>query len=193
MSGTARALNARGIDVITFDFLYMASGRRSPDRPPVLEATWRAVVEEVRRRDLVRSATLVIGGKSMGGRIASQVLGATTPSSTSGSGWDSPNVTGLVLLGYPLHPPGQPDKSRTAHLPTLRTPTLVVQGARDDFGSEAEVRRAFEAVPAPVSWHVVPGGDHSFKVPKSAGTSQADVMTGIYDAVARWIEGLPRG
>ena len=72
----------------------------------------------------------------MGGRIASQVLGAATPSSTSSSSWDSPNIAGLVLLGYPLHPPGQPDKLRTAHLPTLRTPTLVVQGSRDEFGSE---------------------------------------------------------
>jgi predicted alpha/beta-hydrolase family hydrolase len=193
MVGAARALSARGVDVVTFDFLYMGSGRRSPDRPPVLEATWRAVIATVRQRQLARSPRLVVGGKSMGGRIASMVLASPEAHATTPGGWDSPkelespHVTGLVLLGYPLHPPGQPDKLRTAHLPALQTPTLVVQGSRDEFGTEAEVKGAFAVVPAPVSWHIVSGGDHSFKVSKSGGTSPADVMTRIYDAVAKWI------
>jgi len=184
MVGTARALGDRGVDVVTFDFLYMATARRSPDRAPVLETTWRAVLEELRRQAVARSPNVVIGGKSMGGRIASHVAASDAPPD---------GVTGLVLLGYPLHPPGQPDKLRIAHLPQLRIPTLVVQGSRDEFGGDAEVRAAFRAVPAKVDWHIVAGGDHSFKVPRSAGQSQADVMGGTYDAVAAWMQrGNPR-
>src|SRR4051794_14026503 len=148
MTATARELAARGVDVITFDFLYMHAGKRGPDRPAVLEATWRAVVGEVRRRALPSGGILAIGGKSMGGRIASQVLASRSSDTAtdwdSPAGPDSPRVGGLVLLGYPLHPPGQPGKLRTAHLPQLTTPTLVVQGSRDEFGGEAEVRSAFE-------------------------------------------------
>lgn len=178
MVATARALGERGVDVVTFDFLYMAAGRRSPDRAPVLEATWRAALAEIRRQGMPRSGRVAIGGKSMGGRMASHVMASDAPPA---------GVAALVLLGYPLHPPGQPQKLRTAHLPALRTPTLVVQGSRDEFGSDEEVRAAFAVVPAPVEWHVVTGGDHSFKVTRSAGRSQADVMAGIYDAVAAWV------
>jgi predicted alpha/beta-hydrolase family hydrolase len=177
MTSTARALAARGIDVVTFDFLYTAAGRRSPDRAPVLEATWRAVVAETRSQGLPRAAALVIGGKSMGGRIASQVLASD----------DAPAADGLVLLGYPLHPPGRPDTLRIAHLPSLRTPTLVVQGSRDEFGGEDEVRQAFAVVPGPVDWHVVGDGDHSFKVRRSAGMPQAEAIAAIHDRVGAWI------
>jgi predicted alpha/beta-hydrolase family hydrolase len=180
MTSTAGALADRGVDVVTFDFLYTAAKRRSPDRPPVLESTWRDVVAQVRALGLSRSATLVMGGKSMGGRIASQVLASD----------DAPAAQGLVLLGYPLHPPGQPEKLRVAHLPSLRTPTLVVQGSRDEFGGADEVRSAFGVVPATVEWHVVAGGDHSFKVRRDAGSSQADVFNAIYDRVAAWIRAL---
>ncbi len=194
MTATARELAARGVDVITFDFLYMHARKRGPDRPAVLEATWRAVVAEVRRRAQPSSGILAIGGKSMGGRIASQVLASRSSDSAadldSSEGSDSSSVGGLLLLGYPLHPPGQPDKRRTAHLPQLTTPTLVVQGSRDEFGGEAEVRSAFEVVPANVAWHIVAGGDHSLKVPKSTGKSQAEVLEGVYEAVARWVRGL---
>jgi predicted alpha/beta-hydrolase family hydrolase len=92
-----------------------------------------------------------------------------------------------VLLGYPLHPPGRPDRLRAAHLPELRTPTLVVQGSDDTFGTEQEVRGAFAAVPAPVEWLIIPGGDHSFKVPRRGGPSQADILQQVYDTVAGWV------
>lgn len=181
MVQVARALAERGIDVVTFDFLYMSARRRSPDRAPVLEATWRAVVEEVRRQGFARGRRLVLGGKSMGGRIASQVLASPPPLD---------DVVGLVLLGYPLHPPGQPDTLRVAHLPSLATPTLVVQGARDEFGGEDEVRAAFAVVPSRVDWHIIPGGDHSFTVSRAAGRPQADVLRAIHDTVAAWIHDL---
>jgi len=178
MSGFAEAMRSRGVTTVTFDFPYMQQGRRVPDRAPVLERAWRAVLAHV-RSTLAPPARLVIGGKSMGGRMASHVLGDAADRLEG--------IVGLVLLGYPLHPPGQPDRLRDAHLPALETPTLVVQGEHDTFGTEDEVRRAFAKAPAPVAWLIVPGGDHSFKVPRSAGTSQADVLRGVHDTVATWV------
>ena len=154
MTAFAEAMQARGVTAVTFDFPYMRAGRRTPDRAPVLEATWRTVIEDLTTGDPSPPA-VVIGGKSMGGRIASHVL--SDPSRPL------PDVVGLVLLGYPLHPPGQPTRLRTAHLPQLATPTLVVQGSDDTFGTEQEVRGAFAVVAAAVDWLIVPGGDHSLE------------------------------
>jgi uncharacterized protein len=172
----ADAMRVRGVTTVTFDFPYMQQRRRVPDRAPVLEDTWRAVIEHLLSTG--GTANLVIGGKSMGGRMASHVL--------SGPDGAARGVIGLVLLGYPLHPPGRPDRLRTAHLPALHTPTLIVQGSNDPFGTEQEVRAAFAAVPAPVDWLVVPGGDHSFKAPRAAG-KPADTMPGVYEAVTGWV------
>jgi uncharacterized protein len=183
LTGLASALAKRQVPVFTFNFIYMEQGRRSPDAPAGLEATWRATIAHVQDRGFGGAGRLVVGGKSMGGRIASQVLASLTPNST-------PRVTdiaGLVLLGYPLHPPGQPQRPRVAHLPTLTTPTLVVQGSRDAFGSDSEVRVAFAAAPASVDWLVISGGDHSFKVGKNAGASQSDVTARIHETVAAWV------
>jgi uncharacterized protein len=186
MSAFAEAMRARGVTTVTFDFPYMQHRRRVPDRAPVLEAAWRAVVEGITVR-LKADTTgmtggvampLVIGGKSMGGRIASHVL--ADPAGCQ------PGVRGLVLLGYPLHPPGRPDRPRVAHLPHLATPTLVVQGSRDPFGTEDEVRQAFRAVPAPVEWLIVSGGDHSFKVPRGPQTT-SEVLQQVYDAVGAFV------
>jgi uncharacterized protein len=202
MSAFAEAMRARGVTTVTFDFPYIQHRRRAPDRPPVLEAAWRAVVEGITGRPTASAAAsddsptatasppehsrrrkadtaLVIGGKSMGGRIASHVL--------ADPAHPLPGIRGLVLLGYPLHPPGQPDRPRVAHLPHLATPTLVVQGSHDSFGTEDEVRRAFDAVPAPVEWLVVPGGDHSFKVPRRAGPTMDEVLQRVYDTVAAFV------
>lgn len=178
MSSFAEAMCARGVTAVTFDFPYMQHRRRAPDRAPVLEGAWRAVVAHVASTGAADGG-LVIGGKSMGGRMASHVL--------SDPARPLPSVAGLVLLGYPLHPPGQPDRLRVAHLPALATPTLVVQGSHDTFGTGEEVRRAFSAVPAPVDWLVIPGGDHSFKVPRRGGQTQADVLRGIHDSVSAWV------
>lgn len=198
----AGALAARHVTVITFDFPYMQAGRRAPDRQPVLEAAWRAVIRALAAAGHAHAGQVVIGGKSMGGRIASHVL-----SGTAGEAGDSrlagdavstdapeaaivPLVAGLVLLGYPLHPPGDHARLRVAHLPLLRAPTLVVQGTRDEFGTADEVRRAFSVVPAPVEWLVIDGANHSFKVPKGAPRSNAEVLEDIADAVARFVHSL---
>jgi predicted alpha/beta-hydrolase family hydrolase len=179
MTAFSGAMQKRGITAVTFDFPYMRHHRRAPDRAPVLEATWRAVLQHITAGG-AGPARVVIGGKSMGGRIASHVL--------SDPARPLPYVVGLVLLGYPLHPPGQPDRLRTAHLPLLGTPTLVVQGSHDAFGAEEEVRGAFAAVPAPVDWLILPGGDHSFKV-RRGGQSQSDIFENVYATVSRWVLG----
>ena len=176
MTAFAEAMRAGEITTVTFDFPYMQRRRRTPDRAPVLEAAWRAVIEHVASTG--EGAGIVIGGKSMGGRIASHVV--------ADPGVPLRGVSGLVLLGYPLHPPGQPDRLRVAHLPALVTPTLVVQGSKDTFGSEDEVRQAFAAAPARVNWLIVPGGDHSFKTPGGAG-AYAGTMRHVHETVAAWV------
>jgi predicted alpha/beta-hydrolase family hydrolase len=181
MVDAARALKDRGITVVTFDFLYMAQGRKAPDRAPRLEQTWRAVLADVVER---LGAPVAIGGKSMGGRIATHI--ATDDSHPVR------DVAGVVLLGYPLHPPGRRDQLRDAHLSRLRVPTLVVQGSVDEFGSEDEVRRAFGRAPGPIDWLIVAGGNHSFKTPRVRGTAPADTITTIYDSVARFVHAVVR-
>jgi hypothetical protein len=141
----AEALAARGIDVVTFDFLYAAAGRRAPDRNDKLEACWRAALELGRAEWSGRVP--FIGGKSMGGRIASHLAAAGDP------------CAGLVCLGYPLHPPKQPHKLRNAHLPKLAgVPTLILQGRRDPFGTPDELRAQFP----PSAEIVALAGGHSF-------------------------------
>ena len=140
----AEALAARGVDVVTFDFLYVAAGRRAPDRNDKLEACWREAL--ALGRDAFAGRVPFVGGKSMGGRIASQLV-------AQGAG-----AAGLVLLGYPLHPPKQPEKLRAAHLSKLTLPTLVVQGRRDPFGTPEELRAHFP----PSAEIVAVAGGHSY-------------------------------
>src|SRR5262245_2506351 len=140
----ATALAARGIDAVTFNFLYTEERRRLPDRNDALEACWRAVIERFRGSVRGGADKLVIGGKSMGGRIASQVA-AGTPD----------GISGLVLLGYPLHPPGKPQQLRVRHLPGIRAPMLIVQGERDAFGTPEELRPVIVNLAAPVELYVV--------------------------------------
>lgn len=179
MVAVAEGLARRGVRAVTFNFVYTEQRRRGPDRPPLLEQTWRDVVAHVHAQ--CQAGRLVIGGKSMGGRIASQVLAAPGESPASR------RVSGLVLLGYPLHPPGKPGQQRTAHLPSIETPILLVQGTRDPFGTRAEVEPIFTALHAPVAIEWIEGGDHSFAVPKSSGRTAGAILAGICDRVAGWI------
>ena len=169
----AAALATRGIDVITFNFVYAERGRRVPDPNAKLEACFRVVIEAIRRR---KSATLAIGGKSMRGRIASQVA-------AGGAG----ELAGLVLLGYPLHPPGKPEQLRAAHLRDVRAPMLFVQGSRDAFGTPAELQPIIARLEPPADLYVVEGGDHSFTVPKRAGPGQQEVYHRVQDRIATWL------
>jgi predicted alpha/beta-hydrolase family hydrolase len=173
MVRTAAELSARSVSVATFDFPYVTAGRRVPDRAPVLEGAWRQAIEAARER--FGAMPLLIGGKSMGGRISSQVasLGATGP------------IGGIVLLGYPLHPPGRPEQRRDSHLAAIREPMLFVQGSRDAFGTADEIRTVLPSL-ARATLHEIDGGDHSFKVP-GGKARQEPVFLAIMDAVAAWI------
>ena len=154
----AKGLAAREIRALRFEFPYMRQtgldGRRRPPNPePVLRGAWQEAIGMALRGGVSRDR-LVIGGKSLGGRIASLVADEESPA-------------GLVCLGYPFHPPGKPDRLRTAHLEEIRTPTLICQGARDTFGSEAEVGGYRLSPRIRVCW--LPDGDHSFKPRKASG------------------------
>jgi predicted alpha/beta-hydrolase family hydrolase len=183
MVAIARRLSERGVSVVTFNFLYTERKRRSPDRAPILEATWTTVLDAVVAR-LTPQGRIAIGGKSMGGRIASQVA-ASKPDTEA---WR--RVGGLVLLGYPLHPPGQPQKPRVAHLPAIEVPILLVQGTRDTFGTREEIEPVFGSLKTRVDYEFIEGGDHSFSVPKSSGHTEADILDRVAARVAPWIAAL---
>ena len=179
MTSFASGLAARGINMVTFNFLYTEQGRRLPDPNDRLEACWRSVIAAVRQRMKSTGTPLAIGGKSMGGRIASQVAAA-------GIG----ELAGLVFLGYPLHPPGRPDRLRAKHLPDIKTPMLFVQGSRDAFGTPDELRPIVTPLEPPADLYVVEGGDHSLKVRKSAGFRQEDTYGTVQDHIAAWLRGI---
>jgi uncharacterized protein len=176
----ATSLAARGIDTVTFNFEYTEQRRRVPDRNDKLEGCYRAVIAAVRRgtfHDDAARRKLVIGGKSMGGRIASQV---------AAGGQEA--IAGLVFLGYPLHPPGRPDQLRAKHLPDIRAPMLFVQGSRDAFGTPEELRHVFGGLEMAADLCVVEDGDHSFKVPKRSAMPQEQVHEFVLDAIVRWLQ-----
>jgi predicted alpha/beta-hydrolase family hydrolase len=175
----ATALAVRGIDTVTFNFVYSEQGRRIPDPNKKLELCYRKLIRAFHDGILLKNADrekLVIGGKSMGGRIASQVVAA-----------DADGVAGLLLLGYPLHPPGRPEKPRTRHLPDIRIPMLIVQGSRDAFGSPDELRPVIRNLKAPADIFVVEGGDHSFAVSKKATPPQEQVYELVLDTIEQWL------
>ena len=177
MTHFARGLASRGADVVTFDFVYMERRRRAPDPPARLEACYRAVVQATRERVPTARVRLVVGGKSMGGRIASQVVAADA------GGLD---VGGLVFLGYPLHPPGRPDRLRSAHLPSINAPMLFVQGSRDPFGTRDELQPVLSTCRS-AQLLVVERGDHSLKVKGNGAPSPEQVWDGVLDRIAAWI------
>jgi predicted alpha/beta-hydrolase family hydrolase len=183
MVNTARALAALGVRVVTFNFLYTEQRRRIPDRAPALESCYRAVVQALLVHGVAADARacepIFIGGKSMGGRIATQIAAADR---------DLP-IAGLVLLGYPLHPPGRPEQRRDKHLPSVDRPMLFVQGSKDAFGTPAELGLIIDALgPSRATLHVVAGGDHSFKVARANQAAQAAVMDDVHRTVVGWIQ-----
>jgi predicted alpha/beta-hydrolase family hydrolase len=178
LTTVADALAAAEIPSLRFNFPYKAAGRRAPDRPPVLEAALREAVSELASRAKVPPERVVLGGRSMGGRIGSIVAA-------------DDGALGLVLLGYPLHPPGRPAQLRIEHFPRLRMPALFVSGTRDAFGSPEELRRETKKVKGRVSFHWVESGDHGFKPLKSSGLSVDAVLADVAAAVVDFVTGLP--
>lgn len=167
MTFFATELATRGFRVARFEFPYMANLRQTgkkkpPDREPVLRDTWRRVVE-------ILGMEITIGGKSMGGRIASLVA-------------DELGASGLICLGYPFHPVGQPERLRSEHLRTIKTPTLILQGERDPFGNREEIS-GLELSPA-VRIHWLVDGEHSFKPRKASGRTERQNWLEAVSAIA---------
>lgn len=174
MTSLATTIAAHGIRVIRFEFNYMAQRRltgkkRPPDRAPALIDRFRQAIEPWRD-----SGRLAIGGKSMGGRMAS-LLAADAPD----------GLAAVVCLGYPFHPPGKPDRPRTDHFARLTVPTLICQGERDPFGTRAEVTGY--ALPAPLTVAWLPDGDHDLKPRKASGRTKQDNWHACATTVARFL------
>ncbi len=172
MNIVARELGERGIRVVRFEFPYMAArrtgGKRgAPDREPVLLATWREVAAK-----LGGGERLFIGGKSMGGRMSTLVA-------------DELRVRGVVCFGYPFHPPGQPAKVRTAHLETLVTPMLVLQGERDPFGRPEDVAGYHLSPRIRIEW--IKDGDHSLKPRAKSGVTERQNVARAIDLAAAFM------
>jgi len=177
MNAVAAGIAKEGFRVLRFEFPYMHARRegkrKPPDRGPVLEEAWREAIREAAEK---RGAKAVaIGGKSMGGRIASMVA-------------DEAGVAGLVCLGYPFHPPGQPEKLRVAHLEHLKTPTLIVQGERDAFGTRDDVSRYSLSKKLRILF--LPDGDHSFKPRASSGRTEKQNLDEAVAAVTGFLGSL---
>ncbi|MDQ3985492.1 MAG: dienelactone hydrolase family protein [Actinomycetota bacterium] len=170
-SGLARA----GFSVARFNFPYQQQKKRSPDRQEVLEAAFRSAVDGLNRRG---KRKLVVGGKSLGGRIASHVVAGGLA------------ADGLLFLGYPLHPPGKPDRLRTQHFRQIHVPTLFVEGTRDPFCPLPTLSKVRGEIPAPTEVAVIDGGDHSFKIPKSSGRSTAEAWDEVVAVCADWLKEL---
>ncbi len=176
----ARALSALGLDVVTFNFPYIEQRRRIPDRNAILESCFRSVIERTRAAVPCAREALFVGGKSMGGRIATQVAAADR----------SLPLHGLVLLGYPLHPPGKPAERRDKHLPAIGRPVLFIQGSRDTFGTPEQLEPAIAAMRPPPKLCVVDDGDHSFKLRRKDPTRQAGVYANIQQDIVGWIRSI---
>jgi len=185
MTGFAAALAARGLEVVTFNFPFTERGKKLPDPQPVLESCYRSVLAHVAADPALGTLPLFIGGKSLGGRIASHVAAARdADDSGAGTWWD--RLRGLVFLGYPLHPPGKPQQVRVSHLPQITQPMLIVQGAKDAFGTPAELRLFFDVLPSHSDLYIVEQGNHSLDVPKRSGVQASAILGTTSDAIVAW-------
>jgi predicted alpha/beta-hydrolase family hydrolase len=170
----ADALGASGRAALLYNFPYAESGLRRPDPPAVLESTTRAAAALALASTGARR--IVHGGRSMGGRIASQVVAAGEP------------ADGLVFLGYPLHPPGQPSRLRDAHLPRIVAPLLFVQGTRDAFAREDLLQALMDRLGSRAALHPVAEADHSFGVLKRSGRTPEDVLAEVEGTLLGWLD-----
>jgi predicted alpha/beta-hydrolase family hydrolase len=175
MEAAARGLAARGISSLRYQFPYMERGSRRPDAPPLAQATVRAAVANAAQR--APSLPLFAGGKSFGGRMTS-LAQASTP---------MPGVRGLVFLGFPLHPAGEPSDARAAHLAQVRLPMLFLQGTRDELAELSLLKPLVARLGGHATLHAVADADHSFHVPVKSGRRDAQAMDEVLDAFAAWI------
>jgi predicted alpha/beta-hydrolase family hydrolase len=177
MSALHTGLAREGFVTVKFNFPYTEARRRAPDPRPVLERCYRAVLDAVAADRTLRPPWIAIGGKSLGGRIASYVAAAGAP------------VRGLVFLGYPLHPAGRPDALRADHLARVSAPMLFVEGTRDALCDLDLLRPILAHLPR-ARLHAIEDADHSFRVPRRAGRADTDVWDEIVRVTAAWLDGL---
>ena len=163
-----------GLDVVRFNFLYRAKGSGAPDPMPRLKDCFTAVVESVRKA--LAPEVLIIGGRSMGGRAASMLA-------AEGFACDR-----VLLLAYPLHPPGQPEKLRDAHLSSIKVPVLCFNGTRDSFCTPELMKNVVSKLGTKFTMHWIEGADHGFKVPKASGRSHGDVLEELRNATLAWLK-----
>lgn len=174
MAFQAEALADAGLLCLRFEFPYVQAGRKAPDKAAVLESSWREVAEEARTK--AGDRPLVLGGKSMGGRIASQAVAQGAP------------ADGLVFHGYPLHPPGRPERVRKAHLPDVKVPMLFVEGTRDSFCPLDTLDEVIAETKIDATVGVIDDGDHSFKVRASSGRSTKEAWAEVAERTVAWID-----
>ncbi|MGH8610548.1 MAG: alpha/beta hydrolase family protein [Gammaproteobacteria bacterium] len=175
LSHVHQALADGGILTVKFNFPYKEAGRKAPDPPPRLKKTFKAVIERVASDTELNLSLLFLGGKSMGGRIASELV-------ASGQ-----LAAGLTFLGYPLHPAGHPDRLRVAHLERIPCPMLFIQGSRDPLCNLAKLEQTLARLQDRATLHVIQGGGHSFELPKRSGRSEREVWEEVVDVIASWI------
>ena len=177
MLSLARSLGIAGLSLVRFNFLYKEKGSGRPDPMPRLEKTFEAVVSHVRNE--LAPKKLIIGGRSMGGRAGSMMVS---------KGFD---CDGLLLFAYPLHPAGQPEKLRDAHLPSIEVPVLCFNGTRDALCTPELMEKALTTVRTKWEMHWLEGADHSFHVLKSSGRTDGDVLQEVSEATMQWVGELP--
>lgn len=177
MVAVTRALRGAGLSTVRFNFPYTERKSKRPDPMPVLQETIAMVTDAARRE--VPDLPVIIGGRSMGGRAASMLAA------------DGFACDGLLLLAYPLHPAGRPEKLRDEHLPRIAVPVLCLNGTRDTLCQQDLMERAITTVRAPWTMHWLEGADHGFHVLKSSGRGDADVLAEVAHVAASWIAALP--
>jgi predicted alpha/beta-hydrolase family hydrolase len=178
----AAALAEVKIPSLRFNYPYRSAGKKAPDRPKVLEAATREAVTELAGRTKLPAERLVLGGRSMGGRYCSLVVGAQE---------DPVAALGLLMLGYPLHAPGKPDQQRIEHFPRLKVPVLFISGTRDSLAGKNDLTKAAENISGNVTLHWLDTADHGYRPLKSSGRTIDDVNAEVAAATVQWVSGLP--
>jgi len=182
LKGVAGALAAAGVPSLRFDYPYRVAKKRAPDRPAVLERATRDAAAELAKRSGLPAERLVLGGRSMGGRYCSQVVGdeeLPVP------------ALGLLLLGYPLHPAGQPSRLRVDHFPRLRVPCLFVSGTRDAMAGREALTKATKTIKGELLFHWLDSADHGYRPLKASGRTVDDVITEVAEVSVDWVTALP--
>lgn len=178
----ADALGGSGIPSLRFNYPYRSAGRNAPDRPKVLDAATREACAELARRSKLAPDRLVLGGRSMGGRYCSLVVGAEE---------DPVAALGLLLLGYPLHAAGKPDRQRVEHFPRLHVPVLFASGTRDALAGQADLKQAARRIKGKVTIHWIDTADHGYRPLKASGRTAADVLAEVAVVATEWARVLP--